>query len=179
MRNRLSRHLPKLALVIIVVILGYALVQTRAEILSKTAIFTPCESSDADVVLMIDITHPVGYFAQELIHLKRVDKPPKDAHISCHFGHGHGSDSTQEILCGQSLDFKSSTKGKLQIQVFAYCITHGLSAPAGAPPLIHDELDNVIINFPTYSESRQQLGQFTVQSRIERFNNQAVYPSRR
>ncbi len=179
MRNRLSRHLPKLALVIIVAILGYALVQTRAEILAKTAIFTPCESSDADVVLVIDITHPVGSFAQELIHLKRVDKPPEDAYISGHFGHGHLSDSTQEILCGQSLDFKSSTRGNLQIQVFAYCITHGLSAPAGAPPLIDDELEHVIVNFPTYGESHQQLGQFTVQSRIERINKRAVNPSRR
>jgi hypothetical protein len=137
--------------------------------LERSAIYVPCKPAEAERLLEVDIRHPVGFFEVEKYYLKRVDKLPEELFGTGHFGHGLGSDATRSICCGQSVDFKSATPGRIHLQVFVYCHANALSAPPNTPLLISDDLDHVILVVPAYGTSVQHLGKFTISTSMKRY----------
>lgn len=176
---RISRCLPQFALVCIALVLTIAIVSSRNLALQKSAIYIPSEPADAHIVLEIDIHHPSGFFQKEKLYLRQVEKLTDEFFFTGHFGQGIGGDGTQTICCGQSIDFKTAAPGKIRLQVFAYCIAHPSDAQPDTPPLINDALDHVIVNVPAFGASVQQLGKFTISSKIVRVDKKALNRSRR
>lgn len=160
---RVASHLPNIALAIIALVLIMAVIRSRNLAIEKSAIYMPCQPAEAQMLLEIDVQHPIGFFNTEQIYLKKVDQLPDEFFSNGHYGCGIGSDATQTILCGKVIDFHTATPGKIRLKVSVHCITHALGAQPGTPPLIHDELDQVV-TIPAFGTSVQRLGKFTISS---------------